>query len=406
MKISNPIYVQKYGGTSVSDVDRLKKIAKRIKQKLKPNDRLVVVVSAMGKTTDNLTKLAYEITPNPAKREMDMLLSTGEQISISLLAMALHTEGISAISFLAFQVNIVTDDNYSNARIKKIDTQQIKQAFKTHQVCLVAGFQGIGSNQNVTTLGRGGSDITAVALAAELSAKECEIYTDVDGVYTANPAVVSSAKKLEHISYDEMLEFASLGAGVLHSRCVEFAKKYSVILHVRSSYNIREGTLVNKGDKNMEEIWVTGVTLKDDEAQISVIDIPDKPGIAAQLFTMLAEKNIVVDMIVQSIGKNQMNTISFTVTQNNLREAQDIVKECIQLWKQGELEVKEEIAILSVIGIGMKSHSGVAAKTFLVLSQEKINILMVSTSEIKISCVIDKEQAHRALNVVHKAFIE
>ncbi|RME92678.1 MAG: aspartate kinase [Candidatus Hydrogenedentota bacterium] len=399
-----PILVQKYGGTSVGSTDRIKAVAERIASYVRNGHKLVVVVSAMGKTTDELVRLAYEITAHPHKREMDMLLSTGEQVSIALLAMALHEIGVSAVSFTAAQVHIKTDQNFSNARIEKIETDRLLKAFQSYDVCIVAGFQGVDADWNITTLGRGGSDTSAVALAAALKASECEIFTDVDGVYTADPNKVPRARKLDQIAYDEMLELASLGAGVLHSRAVEFAKKYNVRIHVRSSFNFTKGTQVVPEEEIMEKLLVTGVTLKNDEARVSVQEVPDRPGIAAELFTALAEKNINVDIIVQSTGQDKKNTISFTVPMGDVQTAQEVIENVIQKWEAGTLSIDTEIAVVSAVGVGMKSHSGIAAKMFQVLADHGINIEMITTSEIKISCVIAKKHGEEALRLIHSIF--
>lgn len=405
MNISHDnIIVQKYGGTSVGDTDRIKIVAARIKSYHERGFHLVVVVSAMGKTTNSLVQLAAEISDNPSKREMDMLLSTGEQVSIALLAMALEQAGVPAVSFVASQINIRTDGNHSNARIEQIDDERLLQELSAGKVCIVAGFQGIDAKRNITTLGRGGSDTSAVALAAALKAKECEIFTDVDGIYTADPNKVLKAKKLQQISYDEMLELASLGAKVLHSRSVEFAKKYNVALQVRSSFNFTKGTMVVAEEKIMEKLLVTGVSIKKEDTRISVVDVPDRPGVAAELFRLLAQKNINVDMIVQSSGKEERNTISFTVSQAEVQDAQEQVKMLMQEWGSGEMSVDDDIAIVSAVGVGMKSHSGVAADMFKSLADDGINIEMISTSEIKISCVVRKEEGEKALRAVHTIF--
>lgn len=405
------ILVQKFGGTSVGDPERIRRVANRIKSYHDKGYQLVVVVSAMGDTTDDLIDLAAKISANPPKREMDMLLSTGEQISVSLLAMALHEIHVPARSFTGGQVHIVTDGNFSNARIESIDTKRLSAELDKGQVCIVAGFQGIDQNQNITTLGRGGSDTTAVALAAALKAKECEIYTDVDGVYTTDPNKVEKARKLDQISYDEMLELASLGAGVLHSRSVEFAKKYEVIIHVKSSFNYSEGTKVVSESQIMEKITVTGVTLKSDDARMTVADIPDKPGVAAEIFQVLADKKINIDVIVQSssrpdrsTGKDRTNTIAFTLPIAAVVEAKETLQPLIAKWGAGNISADANIAIVSAVGVGMKSHTGVAASMFKALADNGINIEMISTSEIKISCVIAKDRGKDALRLIHTVF--
>ena len=401
---NNKILVQKFGGTSVKDAERIQKVAQRIKSYYEKGFSLVVVVSAMGKTTDNLVKLAREINPRPSNREMDVLLSTGEQVSIALLAIALNAIEVPAISFTGSQLNIMTDGNFANARIQSIDAEKLHDALGEGKVCIVAGFQGIDNEKNITTLGRGGSDTSAVALAAALEAQECEIFTDVTGVFTADPSKVPAAKKLVKISYEEMLEMASLGAKVLHGRAVEFAKKYSVILHVRSSYEIEEGTLVIPEEKIMEKLLVTGVSLKTDEARITIADIPDKPGVAADFFIKLADEKINVDMIVQSTGSENVNTISFTVLKSDLYNAKGVIESTITEWQSGVFSIAEDITIVSAVGIGMKSHAGIAAKMFKALADHDINIEMISTSEIKISCVIKENRGTDAMKIVHSVF--
>lgn len=398
------ILVQKFGGTSVGDPERIRRVAARIKSYHEKGYKLVVVVSAMGHTTDELVDLAARISKNPPKREMDMLLSTGEQVSVALLAMALHEVNVPARSFTGGQVNIITDANHSNARIESIDTKRLMSELEQGQVCIVAGFQGIDQDQNITTLGRGGSDTTAVALAAALKAKECEIYTDVDGVYTSDPNKVPGARKLNQISYDEMLELASLGAGVLHSRSVEFAKKYDVVIHVKSSFNYNDGTKVVSENEIMEKLTVTGVTLKSDEARMTVADVPDRPGFAAEIFGTLADEKINIDVIVQSTGKDKINTIAFTLPLSAVPEAKKALDGLIKKWGAGSVSTDENIAIVSAVGVGMKSHTGVAASMFKVLAQQNINIEMISTSEIKISCVIAKDKGKDALRLIHTVF--
>lgn len=397
------IIVQKYGGTSVGDTDRIANVANRIKMYYDRGDSVVVVVSAMGHTTDHLVDMAMAVNPNAPKREMDMLLSTGEQVSIALLAMALERINIPAISFTGGQVNILTDDRHSDARIQEIDSSVLTRALAEKKVCIVAGFQGVNKEGDITTLGRGGSDTTAVALAVAVKADECEIYTDVDGVYTTDPNKVSSARKIDKIAYEEMLELARLGAGVLHSRSVELASKYNVVIHVRSSFNNSTGTLVIPEEKMMEKVAVRGVSLKSDEARISVMDIPDRPGLAANLFGKLASANVNVDMIVQSTGKQAINTISFTVPEKDINSSRQIVELFIKEGG-GSFNIDQEIAIVSAVGVGMKSHSGVAASMFQALAKKNINIDMISTSEIKISVVVKKNDGRTALEAVHEAF--
>ncbi len=399
------IIVQKYGGTSVGTTDKIKNVARRIKTYHDQGDHVVVVVSAMGHTTDELIVLAEKLNDNPPRREMDMLLSTGEQVSVSLLAIALEAIGVPARSFTGSQVKMMTDGNFSNAKIEMIDRTRIDDALKENKVAIVAGFQGIDKEGNITTLGRGGSDTSAVAIAATLGATECEIYTDVDGVFTADPNKVNGAKMHQRITYDEMLELASLGAGVLHSRSVELAKNYDVVIHVRSSFKEIPGTLVVSEEKLMEHIRVSGVTIKNEEARITIPDVPDKPGIAAELFGALATSDIIVDVIVQSSPSNGKNTISFTVSRKSLKDALPILEKFVKENKTGSLELNDKIAIVSAVGVGMKSHVGVAAQMFKALADNNINIEMITTSEIKISCVIPEAEGKNALRAIHDVFI-
>lgn len=400
------LIVQKYGGTSVGTVERIKAVAARIKRYVENGYAVVVVVSAMGKTTDQLIDLAKQITKNPDKREMDMLLSTGEQVSIALLAMALHETGINAISYTGSQVKVITDGNFSNARIQSIATDRIQKSLEENKVVIVAGFQGIDQEENITTLGRGGSDTSAVALATVLGTRDCEIYTDVDGVFTADPRIVPNTKKLKEISYEEMLELARLGAGVLHSRSVEFAKKYNIRLHVRSSFNDNEGTIVMPREEMMEKFVISGVTSKDDEAKITIRDIPDRPGVASLLFGELGKQKVYVNMIVQSTGKDGKASISFTVLKNDLDKALKICESLKGTLGASGIDYKENIAIVSAVGVGMLSSWGVAGRMFDVLSKHNINIEMISTSEIGISCVIDAMYTELAVKAIHKEFIE
>ncbi|ABJ75233.1 aspartate kinase [Leptospira borgpetersenii] len=398
------IIVQKYGGTSVGTPERIQNVARRIKSYHDKGQQIAVVVSAMGHTTDDLVELAAKISANPPKREMDMLLSTGEQISTALLAMALWEIGVPATSFTGSQIKLLTDGNFSNAKIKMIDRSRIDAALNEGKVAIIAGFQGIDEEENITTLGRGGSDTSAVAVAAVLGAKECEIYTDVDGVYTADPRIVPNAKKHTQITYEEMLELASLGAGVLHSRSVELGMNYDVVIHVRSSFNENQGTLVMSEDKIMEKLKVSGVTAKSDQARITIAEVPDKPGLAARLFGELNSKHILVDMIVQSSPHNGINTISFTISKKDVLQAKPILQGFSKTHNAKEPEINESIAIVSAVGVGMKSHVGVAAGMFQALADNGINIEMISTSEIKISCVIPEDQAKIAINKIHDVF--
>ncbi|MBN2077641.1 MAG: aspartate kinase [Spirochaetes bacterium] len=400
------IIVQKYGGTSVGSAERIRTVAERIKGYVEKNRSVVVVVSAMGKTTDELVTLAGKVASRPSSREMDMLLSTGEQVSIALLAMALHDIGVDAISYTGSQIRMVTDGNFSMAKIESISTERIMKSLGEGKVVIVAGFQGIDADDNITTLGRGGSDTSAVALAAVLGTRDCEIYTDVDGVYTADPRIISHPLKLGEISYDEMLELARLGAAVLHSRSVEFAKKFGIRLHVRSSFNFEAGTIVMPKEEMVEKFVISGVTAKRDEAKITIRDIPDRPGIAARVFGHLGAHRIYVNMIVQSTGRDNKASISFTVLKSDLNRAMDLCGELKQELKASEVDSKPDIAIVSAVGVGMLSSYGVAGKIFTMLSEQNINIEMISTSEIGISCVIDDMYAELAQKVIHKAFIE
>jgi len=398
------IIVQKYGGSSVANIERIKRVARRVVETQKKGHKVVVVVSALGDTTDNLVSLAGNITKTPSDREMDMLMSTGEQVSVALLAMAIHKIGVEAISFTGAQVGIITDGLHTKARIMKINTKRIETELKKNKIVIVAGFQGITVEQDITTLGRGGSDLTAVALAGVLKAGLCEIYTDVDGVYTADPRMVKTARKLTHISYEEMLELASLGAKVLQSRSVEFAGKFNIPMHVRSSFNKNEGTIISKEVKAMEDVLVSGIALNKDEAKVTICSVPDKPGIAATIFKTIADANINVDMIIQNIGRQKRTDISFTVLKEDLTKAMKTVRQISKQVGAGKVLKDENVAKLSIVGIGMRAHSGVAAKMFTCLAKAKINIRMISTSEIKISCVIEPKHAVKAVRELHKVF--
>ena len=400
------IIVQKYGGTSVATPERIMAVADRIGRYVNDGYSVVVVVSAMGKTTDTLVSLAGEISSKPSKREMDMLLSTGEQVTIALLAMALHEKDIDAISYTGSQVKIITDGNFSNARIQSISTDRIKESLVGNKVVIVAGFQGIDTEDNITTLGRGGSDTSAVALAAVLGTRDCEIYTDVQGVFTADPRVVTHPKKLEEISYEEMLELSRLGASVLHSRSVEFAKKYNIRLHVRSSFSLEQGTIVMPVEEMMEKFVISGVTTKADESKITIRDIPDRPGIASRLFNLLGDNKIYVNMIVQSTGIDNKASISFTVLKNDYDRAMELCESIKDEFGASGITSKKEIAIVSAVGVGMLSSYGVAGRMFDVLSEHGINIEMISTSETGISCVIDLDYMELAAKIIHKAFLE
>jgi len=397
------LIVQKYGGSSVADPEKIKHVSRRVLAAA-ADHQVVVVVSAMGKTTDSLAALAREVTPAPPPRELDMLLATGEQVSSALLAMALSELGRPARSFTGAQVGIYTDAVHGQARILRIENDRIRQALEAGEVVVVAGFQGVTSEEEITTLGRGGSDLTAVALAAALRADVCEIYTDVDGVYTADPGIVPDARKLSRISYDEMLEMASLGAKVLQSRSVEFAKKYAVPVHVRSSFKADPGTLVTREDRRMEEVVVTGVTHDRGQAKVSILKVPDRPGIAAQVFGAVAAENIVVDMIVQNISRDGYTDISFTLPRGDRATAVAVLAAAAkQIGAQG-VEFNDRIAKVSIVGVGMRSHSGVAARMFSALARERINIQMISTSEIAVSCVIEDKYTELAVRALHETF--
>lgn len=398
------LIVQKYGGTSVGTVERIHRVAERVERAQKDGHQVVVVLSAMSGETDRLLKLAQEVTGAPDERELDMLLSTGERVTIALLAMELRGRGVNARSFTGRQVGIHTDSAHTKARISRVTADRIKEALAAGVIPVVAGFQGINASSDVTTLGRGGSDLTAVALAAALKADRCIIYTDVDGVYTADPNIVPAARRLDKISYEEMLEMASLGAKVLQSRSVEFAAKYSVPVEVNSSFKEGKGTLVTREDADMEGVMVSGVTGDRNQAKITIVGVPDRPGIAARVFGAVANANIVVDMIIQNVSQAAMTDISFTVPKPDLRSAVDLVQRLSQEIGARSVAVTESIAKVSLIGVGMRSHSGVAAKMFEVLSREGVNIMMISTSEIKISCVIEEKYLELAMRALHTAF--
>lgn len=397
------LIVQKFGGSSVADKERVFNVAKRIIETYKKGNSVVVVVSAQGDTTDDLIEKAAEISKNPSKREMDMLLSTGEQISISLLAMAIHELGYPAISLTGWQVGLTTDASYSNARISKISADRIKKELEHKNIVVVAGFQGINKYEDITTLGRGGSDTSAVALAASLGADLCEIYTDVDGVYTADPRIVKNAKKMDVISFDEMLELASMGANVLHNRSVEMAKKYNVNLCVRSSLNNNEGTVV-KEVNNMEKMLVKGVAHDLDVARISLCDIEDKPGVAFKVFSLLAKNGINVDIILQSIGRENKKDISFTVSKSNMQKAVELLCANKEVIGFEDLKAADSFAKVSIVGAGMVNNPGVASSMFEALCEAGINIHMISTSEIKVSVLISEKNAEKAVNAICDKF--
>ena len=402
------LIVQKYGGTSVGNPERIKNVAGRVAKYHAKGDKVVVVVSAMSGVTDSLIKLAKEIMPLPNEREMDVLLATGEQTTIALTAIALHSLGVPAVSMTGAQAGIVTDGVHTKAKIQNITPKRIHDLMNQGNVVIVAGFQGQTIEGQITTLGRGGSDLTAIALAAALKADLCQIYTDVDGVYTADPRLVPSAKKLEEISYDEMLELASLGAKVMQSRSVEFAKKFGVIFEVRSSLNENPGTIVKEETKSMEGIVVRGVSLDKNQAKVTLVSVPDKPGVAARIFKAIGDANVNVDMIVQNIshGSGKPATdLSFTVDKPDLLKAQKVIDGLKKEIGFGEVIATDNIGKLSIVGVGMKSHTGVAGKMFETLAKEGVNIDMISTSEIKISVIVDLSKGEQAMRAVHGAFL-
>lgn len=398
------LVVQKYGGTSVGTVDRIRNVARRVAKTYDDGNDVVAVVSAMSGETNKLVTLANEMCDFPSEREYDVLVATGEQVTISLLSMCLNSMGYKAKSYLGHQIPIITDSTFSKARIEEIGDRNIREDLKNGNIIVVAGFQGVDREGNLTTLGRGGSDTSAVAVAAALKADVCEIYTDVDGVYTTGPRIVTDATKIDKISYDEMLEMASLGAKVLQIRSVEFAKKYGVVVHVRSSFNDNPGTLVTKEDEDMETVLVSGITYNKDEAKISVMGVPDKPGIAARLFTPLTTANITIDMIIQNVSNDGLTDLTFTVPHGDFKKALKAVEETALEIGAAGVRSDENIAKVSIVGVGMRSHSGIASKMFQVLSQEGINIQMISTSEIKVSCIVDAKYTELAVRVLHQAF--
>ena len=397
------IVVKKFGGSSVANPERIMNVARRCIEDYKAGNDVVVVLSAMGDTTDDLIAKAKEINPRPKRRELDMLMVTGEQISVSLMAMAMDKLGVPAISLNAFQVAMHTTSTYGNARLKRIDSERILRELEDRKIVLVTGFQGINKYDDFTTLGRGGSDTTAVAIAAALHADTCEIYTDVDGVFTADPRIVPNARKLEEITYDEMLDLATLGAGVLHNRSVELAKKYGVKLVVRSSLNNSEGTVV-KEDAKMERMLISGVAVDKDAVRISVIGLKNQPGVAFKLFDLLAKANINLDVILQSYGQGETKDISFTLVDDRLDDAIKILNDNKDRLKFDRLDVKTDIAKVSIVGAGMMSNAGVAAKMFEALYNADINLGMISTSEIRVTVLIDQKDADRAAVAVHDAF--
>ena len=397
------LIVKKFGGSSVANKERIFRVAERCIEDYRAGHDVVVVLSAMGDTTDDLIAMAHSIHANPKKRELDMLLTTGEQVSVSLMAMAMQSLDVPAVSLNAFQVQMHSTERYGNARFKRIDTDRITHELDSRKIVIVTGFQGVNKYDDLTTLGRGGSDTTAVALAAALHADRCEIFTDVDGVYTADPRIVKNAMKLDEVTYDEMLELASLGAKVLHNRSVEMAKKYGVELVVRSSLNRSEGTVIKEKVK-MEKMLITGVAADTNTARISVIGVDDQPGTAFRIFNSLAKNNINVDIILQSVGRDGTKDISFTVSEDDLDDAIHILEDHKEALTIKEITSNRDVAKISVVGAGMMSNPGVAAKMFETLYNARININMIATSEIRITVLVDKKDVEKALNAVHDGF--
>ena len=398
------LIVQKFGGTSVGDIDKIKAVARKVVKRSREGNRMVVVLSAMAGETDRFVKLAAKAQIIPDPREMDVLLSTGEQVTVALLAMAVKEEGLDAVSMLGDQIKIHTDDIHTKARIKSIDTKLLEKHLSDDKIIIVAGFQGVNDNKDITTLGRGGSDTTAVALAGVLKADECEIFTDVDGIYTTDPDICSTARKIDTISYDEMLELASLGAKVLDIRSVEFAKKYQVPVHVRSSFVDTEGTWVVEEDKEMEEKPVSGITYSKNEGRITISKVQDEPGIASKIFTPISDANIVVDMIIQNTRAGDLTDMTFTVPINDYDKAMSILEDVAGKIGADKVSGSKNIAKVSVVGVGMRNFPGVATTMFQTLADEGINILMISTSEIKISCVIEEKYTELAIRALHDVF--
>ena len=398
------LIVQKFGGSSVADANKIRNVARIITETYKKGNNVVAVLSAQGDTTDDLIEKAKEINPNASKREMDMLLSTGEQISISLCAMAIESMGFQAVSLTGWQAGMRTDSVYSNARIKRVRTERIQKELDKNKIVLVAGFQGINKYDDITTLGRGGSDTSAVALAASLHADLCQIYTDVDGVYTADPRYVKGARKLDEITYDEMLELASLGAQVLHNRSVEMAKRYNVNMEVVSSFSGNPGTKVKEVVKTMEKTHVSGVAKDKNVARVALIGLEDRPGIAFKIFSLLAKEKVNVDIILQSIGRDGSKDISFTVNRDDMEKAVSVMEENQEVIGCKSVEASDQVAKISIVGAGMANNSGVACKMFEALFSANINIHMISTSEIKVSVLVDERDAERAVQAVHDRF--
>ncbi|MBI2991477.1 MAG: aspartate kinase [Deltaproteobacteria bacterium] len=400
------LIVQKYGGTSVGSIERIKHVARKVAEAKKQGNDVIVVVSAMAGETNRLVALAQQVSESPDERERDVLLASGEQVSSALLSLAIKDLGCPARSFLAHQARIETDKAYGKARIKSIDSTRIKRALRDGEIVVVAGFQGVDEEENITTLGRGGSDTSAVAMAAALKANVCEIYTDVEGVFTTDPNICPKARKLDRISFEEMIEMASTGAKVLQIGSVELAMKFAVPIHVRSSFIDSEGTWVVEEDESMDEVLVSGVTYDKDEAKITLLKVPDRPGLAAQIFSPISGANIVVDMIIQNASEDGTTDLTFTVPKADYKKAFSLVEKTASVIQAGGVRVDPGIAKVSIVGVGMRTHAGVAAKMFQVLAREGINIQMISTSEIKISVVIDEKEMEHAVRVLHEAFVE
>lgn len=398
------VIVQKFGGTSVGDLERIENVAKRVKKAKEHGDDIVVVVSAMSGQTNKLTEYAHHFSASPMRAEMDMLLSSGERVTASLLSIALNEMGIDAISMSGRKAGILTDNSHTKARIEHIDTTKMKEQIALKKVVVIAGFQGVNEAGDVTTLGRGGSDLSAVAIAGALGADLCEIYTDVDGIYTTDPRIEPKAKKMQKISYDEMLELASLGAKVLQNRSVELAKKLDVNLVTRSSFSQNEGTLITREENIMEKPLVSGIALDKNQSRVSLEGVADRPGVASEIFIALADANVNVDMIIQTIGHNGNTNLDFTVSMSDLVEAKEVVQRFIEAKDIADVTYDSDIVKVSIVGVGMKSHTGVAAKAFAVMAKENININMISTSEIKVSMVIDEKYAELAVRSLHSAY--
>ncbi len=398
------IIVQKYGGSSVANVERIKAVAQRITSYKNKNTDVAVVVSAMADTTDDLETLAFQISKTPADREMDLLLSTGEQISCALLAMAVRELGFDSVALTGYQVGVHTSKTHLKARVEHIDDKRLKKAFKEGKIVIMAGYQGVTEDNEITTLGRGGSDLSAVALAKAIDADVCEIYTDVDGIYTTDPRLVPAARKLKEITFDEMLEMASLGAQVMQARSIEVAKRFNIPLHVRSSYSKEEGTMIVKSVKKIEDVAVTGVTSSKNEAKITICAVPDKPGVSAQIFNAIAKAGVNVDVIVQNVSHTKKTDISFTVPKADLVKGLKATEDVAKAIGAATVLHDKDIARVSIVGSGMRSHQGIAAKMFEVLADAKINIEMIATSEISISCIIALDKADMAVKSLHKGF--